>query len=195
MAVRAARSPVGTATWFLAPSSVADMPDAAPSVHGQRRLEHWARRALRRPPSSVGVVVAGLFFAASVTPSLYPRPWSTQAILSGVTAAAGYGVGAGAAALVRRLIPQSSPRRSATLTTVVTDGAVRVRPAHSPPGAGSSAAGSPERPAADGHRRRHRLGRGLSPHRPQLGTSRRARRRAQPMTPRQPCRRSAGASR
>ena len=40
-----------------------------------------------------GLVVATLFFAASLTPSLLPRHFVTQGLLSGFALAAGYGVG------------------------------------------------------------------------------------------------------
>ncbi|WP_235204503.1 alpha/beta hydrolase [Nocardia otitidiscaviarum] len=41
----------------------------------------------------VGLVVATVFFAWSVTPSLLPRDWLFQGLISGVNAALGYGVG------------------------------------------------------------------------------------------------------
>ncbi|MFF0492989.1 alpha/beta hydrolase [Nocardia sp. NPDC004068] len=41
----------------------------------------------------VGLVVATLFFAWSVTPSLLPRDWLFQGLISGLNAAIGYGVG------------------------------------------------------------------------------------------------------
>jgi uncharacterized membrane protein len=43
--------------------------------------------------SYVGLAVATLFFAESLTPSLLPRHYSTQGILSGFAIAVGYGVG------------------------------------------------------------------------------------------------------
>lgn len=43
--------------------------------------------------SYVGLAVATLFFAASLTPSLLPRHFAVQGVLSGFAAAAGYGVG------------------------------------------------------------------------------------------------------
>lgn len=43
--------------------------------------------------SFVGLAVATLFFAASLTPSLLPRHFATQGLLSGFALAAGYGVG------------------------------------------------------------------------------------------------------
>ncbi len=43
--------------------------------------------------SSVGLFLGALFFAFSLTPSLVPRPAMIQGILSGLTFAAGYGLG------------------------------------------------------------------------------------------------------
>lgn len=43
--------------------------------------------------SAVGTVLGLLFFAASLTPSLMPRPWLVQGVLSGTCAASGYMVG------------------------------------------------------------------------------------------------------
>lgn len=45
------------------------------------------------PPCTVGLLLAALFFAASLTPSLLPRTWLMQGVLSGFSLAAGYGVG------------------------------------------------------------------------------------------------------
>lgn len=43
--------------------------------------------------SFVGLVVAAVFFALSVTPSLLPRPYAVQGVLSGFALAAGYALG------------------------------------------------------------------------------------------------------
>lgn len=43
--------------------------------------------------SFVGLVIASLFFAGSVTPSLLPRVWIVQGVLSGFSIAIGYGLG------------------------------------------------------------------------------------------------------
>lgn len=54
----------------------------------------WARLQLYVESFSfVGLVVAILFFAASVSPSLLPRPYVVQGILSGFSLAIGYGLG------------------------------------------------------------------------------------------------------
>ncbi|MBL1078924.1 alpha/beta hydrolase [Nocardia sp. 2] len=50
-----------------------------------------AERALS--PNYVGMVVAALFFIWSVSPSLLPRTWIFQGLVSGVSAVIGYGVG------------------------------------------------------------------------------------------------------
>ena len=43
--------------------------------------------------SLTGLLIGTLFFAASLTPTLIPRNYITQGVLSGCSAAAGYGVG------------------------------------------------------------------------------------------------------
>ncbi|MGI6851349.1 alpha/beta hydrolase [Mesorhizobium sp. 1B3] len=43
--------------------------------------------------SAVGLLTGTLFFAASLTPSLVPRTFATQGVLSGCSLAAGYGIG------------------------------------------------------------------------------------------------------
>ena len=43
--------------------------------------------------SFVGIVFAGLYFAVSLTPSLLPRIYLVQGLLSGIAMATGYGIG------------------------------------------------------------------------------------------------------
>jgi uncharacterized membrane protein len=50
-------------------------------------------RALAKSLSIIGMVVGILFFAASLTPSLMPRTYLVQGVVSGCCAALGYGVG------------------------------------------------------------------------------------------------------
>jgi uncharacterized membrane protein len=50
-------------------------------------------------PSYIGVIVASLFFSLSLTPSMIPRPFVLQGLLSGVAMIVGYGVGVGGVAL------------------------------------------------------------------------------------------------
>ena len=51
-------------------------------------LERWLRSL-----SPMGLILATLFFAMSLSPSLVPRPFVLQGVLSGVALAAGYGLG------------------------------------------------------------------------------------------------------
>ena len=44
-------------------------------------------------PSYVGLIVATVFFGWSLTPSLLPRDWLFEGLVSGINAAIGYGVG------------------------------------------------------------------------------------------------------
>ena len=57
----------------------------------------------RRSFSHTGIVVGALFMAASVTPSLVPRSGAVQGVVSGITLAIGYGLGAAGSALWRYL--------------------------------------------------------------------------------------------
>lgn len=73
-----------------------------------------------------GLVLATLFFALSVTPSLVPRDWLFQGLISGINAAIGYGLGCLLEWLFRRWlrdrIPLAGPRgrvRYAIKVTVV----------------------------------------------------------------------------
>lgn len=53
----------------------------------------WSR--LLRRPSLLGFVLATWFFAQSLAPSLLPRSWLYQGVLTGISVAVGYGVGLG----------------------------------------------------------------------------------------------------
>lgn len=48
---------------------------------------------MKAPLSLVGLLLGTLFFAFSLTPSLLPRPFLVQGVLSGLSFAAGYGLG------------------------------------------------------------------------------------------------------
>lgn len=62
--------------------------------------------------SAAGLYVGTLFFAASLTPSLLPRTFVTQGVLSGVSLAAGYGIGVFGRWLARYMeLPQPAERR------------------------------------------------------------------------------------
>ncbi|MFR9750778.1 alpha/beta hydrolase [Nocardia sp. 004] len=63
-----------------------------------RRLRARAVAVIRRAEVIIdlnyaGLVVATVFFALSVTPSLLPRDWLFQGLISGINAALGYGAG------------------------------------------------------------------------------------------------------
>jgi uncharacterized membrane protein len=77
--------------------------DASAEMSGRRPATTFLR-----PPSLTGLVIALLFMAASLVPSLLPRPWYVQAILVGLALAIGYGVGAAIAAIWNRFRPRSA---------------------------------------------------------------------------------------
>lgn len=63
-----------------------------PPRHLPRRLRELSERFLRSL-SVIGLILGTLFFALSLTPSLVPRPFTMQGLLSGMAVAAGYGLG------------------------------------------------------------------------------------------------------
>src|SRR5262245_36859237 len=66
---------------------------------------------LLRSFSVAGLLLGTLFFAASLTPTLLPRTYLTQGVLSGCSAAAGYGIGVFARWLAAYLgLPKSRSR-------------------------------------------------------------------------------------
>lgn len=65
-------------------------------------MQKYLDAMLPRPVTS-SLLVAGLFFVASLTPSLVPRDTAVQAILSGVSLAAGYAIGLFFASIWSRL--------------------------------------------------------------------------------------------
>lgn len=70
------------------------------------------RRVVRRRPGFGGSAGAVLLFCLSLTPSLLPRHWALQGVLSAVTMAIGYGIGATLGAVARRAWPRlpAAPR-------------------------------------------------------------------------------------
>lgn len=66
-----------------------------------------------------GVLVASFFFCLSLTPSLLPRVWTFQAVVSGITITIGYLIGAAAWAVVRRVNAHLWPRWVPSRTAVV----------------------------------------------------------------------------
>ena len=64
-----------------------------------------------RTPSLCGLAVAAVFFWLSFTPSLLPVPWLYQGLATGVSAAAGYAIGAFVGWVVRALAGRPIPKR------------------------------------------------------------------------------------
>lgn len=73
-------------------------------VHIVSRLRSWVYRF-----NYVGLLCATGAFCVSMLPSLLPRPWLLQGILSGVSVAVGYGFGVGMSALGRWLTEYQPP--------------------------------------------------------------------------------------
>ena len=78
--------------------------EAQPTARGQSRVVVFTQR-----PGFLGSVGAVLFFCLSLTPSLLPRHWVLQAVVSGITMAIGYGFGAAVSALARLIRPTLPP--------------------------------------------------------------------------------------
>ncbi|MFI5894948.1 alpha/beta hydrolase [Actinoplanes sp. NPDC051513] len=79
-------------------------------------------RLVRRAPGLAGFAVAVVFYCLSLTPSLLPRPWLMQGVVSGLTAAMGYAAGATLGALAGRFWqpPRKLTRVAWTALIVVT---------------------------------------------------------------------------
>ncbi len=73
-----------------------ETPEASPDLTLRERVTaappEWFRR-FRTSLSIPGLLVGTLFFAVSLTPSLLPRGWVMQGVLSGLCLSAGYGLG------------------------------------------------------------------------------------------------------
>lgn len=60
--------------------------------------------------SAAGLTGALVFYCLSLTPSLLPRVWYLQAVMSGITVAIGYAIGTFVGWLLRSLVPQRPSR-------------------------------------------------------------------------------------
>ena len=91
-------------------------PDSA-RRRGRARFRRYVR-GLSRP----GLLLAAVFFCASLTPSLLPRPWYLQGVASGLSVLAGYGFGVFLAWVARvcglRLRWSAATRHRVTLVLV-----------------------------------------------------------------------------
>ena len=76
--------------------------------------------------SFIGLVFAALFFSASVTPSLLPRPYYVQGLLSGFAIAVGYGLGVAFLLLYQFLEFQNPSDRVQTISKRTTSAVVAV---------------------------------------------------------------------
>jgi uncharacterized membrane protein len=78
--------------------------DAAPAPGRWTRSLRWLRYGF------VGLVLATVFFCLSLTPSLLPRGYLFQGLISGLLTAIGYGLGVLAVWLARQFSPRPLPR-------------------------------------------------------------------------------------
>ncbi|MCG5501309.1 alpha/beta hydrolase [Ectothiorhodospira lacustris] len=69
--------------------------------------------------SIVGLLVGAVFFAFSLTPSLLPRPFLIQGVISGVSFAAGYGLGVAGVWLWKYLELPTPSKRTVRIVQVV----------------------------------------------------------------------------
>jgi uncharacterized membrane protein len=67
-------------------------------------------RVIRRRLGLSGSFFAVSFYCSALTPSLLPRSWLLQGVVSGLAAAIGYGIGASLGALVRMVVHRRYPR-------------------------------------------------------------------------------------
>lgn len=73
------------------------------------RVPHRTRARILRGPGFGGSLGAAVLLCLSTTPSLLPRPWALQALVSGISMLIGYGAGCGIAAAVRRVRRRDTP--------------------------------------------------------------------------------------
>ena len=82
----------------------------AAASHRLAGVRHWLRHYARHL-SFPGVALGWLLVIVSLTPSLLPRSWIVQGIVSGIALAQGYGLGVAIAWLARHAgIPRPGPR-------------------------------------------------------------------------------------
>lgn len=79
-----------------------------------RRPRSLLREVVARRPTLTGLTLGLVAWWASLGPSLLPRSWPLQALISGICLAVGYAVGTGVAALVAAATRRAGVRASAT---------------------------------------------------------------------------------
>lgn len=86
----------------------AKSPECGPNESAPPR---GGRSTLSLGLSDAGLALGTAFFAISLTPSLLPRPFAVQGLLSGLCFTAGYGAGTGLVSLGRHFqLPAASPQ-------------------------------------------------------------------------------------
>lgn len=112
-----------------APAAAPPADGVGPAVSETTHSRPGARRLpqmLRLSSSHAHWAGAALFFAMSLTPSLYPRPWMVQGVLSGVALALGWGAGGAIRAVIVSLRRPTSSTRSSRGRMALTAFAVGV---------------------------------------------------------------------
>jgi hypothetical protein len=62
-------------------------------AEGQNHVVAWLHTALLGAPTLTGSLLALVFWWESLTPTLIPRSWAVQAVISGICLGIGYGIG------------------------------------------------------------------------------------------------------
>ena len=98
----------------------------------RRRAGNWLGRAawfvFRRRLCFGGLVGALVAFCLSLTPSLLPRGWIVQSLLTGITVAIGYGLGSAASSMLRAVLRREPSDRTKRVAWWVLAGSAVVFP-------------------------------------------------------------------
>ncbi|MGI9644832.1 MAG: alpha/beta hydrolase [Ilumatobacteraceae bacterium] len=86
--------------------------DSEPTGGNPSRFKAGLRWVFGRRLCFGGLVVALLAFCVSLTPSLLPRGWLFQGVVSGVSMAVGYGSGSAGSAIIRRFVNDEPDERA-----------------------------------------------------------------------------------
>jgi uncharacterized membrane protein len=82
------------------------------SASSMSRISHWpsALGNYLHSYNYTGLILAVVTFCLSFLPSLMPRPWPLQALLSGISIAIGYGVGTFLSYFIRWMLERDAPK-------------------------------------------------------------------------------------